>query len=78
MDGRVPDPAVVEACATGGTGKSFDDACLAEHDIVAYMHAVYHPASRFWLFQGIEAGIFAVLALVLVGFSIWWIRRRVS
>ena len=78
-DGGVPDPAVVEACATGGAaGKTFDSACLAEHDIVSYTHAVYHPASRFWLFQGIEAGIFTALALALLIFSVWWIRRRIS
>ncbi len=60
------------------SGRRFDPACLAEHDIVSYTHAVYHPASRFWLFQGIEAGIFTALALALLGFSIWWIRTRIS
>ena len=60
------------------SGRRFDPACLAEHDIVSYTHAVYHPASRFWLFLGIEAGIFTALALALLGFSIWWIRTRIS
>ena len=77
-DGGLPDPAVVEACTNVASGKRFDPACLAEHDIVSYTHAVYHPASRFWLFQGIEAGIFTALALALLGFSIWWIRTRIS
>ena len=79
-DGQLPEPAVVQSCVGSGGffGKSFDAACLAEHDVVAYTHAVYHPASRFWLFQGIEAGIFAAATVALLGFSIWWIRRRIS
>jgi ABC-2 family transporter protein len=74
--GGMPDPAVVQSCLT--PGKSFDAACLAEHDLVGYTHAVYHPASRFWLFQGIEAGIFTALTVALIGFSVWWIRKRIS
>jgi hypothetical protein len=77
-DGQPPDPAVVAACAGEGSGKTFDAACLAEHDIVSYTHAVYHPASRFWLFQGIEAGIFTAFTVALIAFSLWWIRKRIS
>jgi hypothetical protein len=36
------------------------------------------PASRFCLFQGIEAGIFVGLALLLFAFSVLWIRKRVG
>jgi hypothetical protein len=50
-DGAVPDPAVVQSCLNTPAVKGFDGACLAEHDIISYTHAVYHPASRFWLFQ---------------------------
>jgi hypothetical protein len=77
-DGRPPDPAIVESCATQAAGKSFDTACLAEHDVVGYTHAVYHPASRFWLFQAIEGGLFAALAVALLAFSAWWVRKRIS
>jgi hypothetical protein len=38
----------------------------------------YQPASRYWAFQGIETAIFIGLALVLAGFCVWWIRRRLS
>ena len=77
-DGGQPDPAVVQACVTDLSSKALDSACLAEHDIVSYTHVVYHPASRFWLFQSIEAGIFAALAVALVAFSVLWIRKRIS
>jgi hypothetical protein len=43
-----------------------------------FMHALYQPAGRFWLFQAIETGIFTALALALVGFSVWWIRKRIA
>jgi hypothetical protein len=36
----------------------------------------YQPASRYWAFQWYETAIFAVLALVLAGFCVWWIRYR--
>ncbi len=36
---------------------------------------VYQPESRFWLFQSIEAGMFVVLAAILLGVAMWSIRR---
>jgi ABC-type transport system involved in multi-copper enzyme maturation permease subunit len=36
----------------------------------------YQPASRFWAFQSIEAGIFVALTLALLGASVWLIHRR--
>jgi hypothetical protein len=30
---------------------------------------IYQPASRFWTFQGIEAGIFVVLAAALIALA---------
>jgi hypothetical protein len=35
---------------------------------------VYQPASRFWTFQGIEAGIFIALAAALVACTVWQVR----
>ena len=35
----------------------------------------YHPGSRFWPFQWIEAGIFLALAAALVAFVIWRVKR---
>jgi hypothetical protein len=44
----------------------------------SYMHAVYQPASRFWLLQGIETSLFGGTALVLVLFAAWWTQKRAA
>ena len=41
----------------------------------AYNWQLYQPGSRFWLFQGIETGIFVVLAALLLYLAIRRIRR---
>ena len=38
----------------------------------------YQPASRFWTFQWIEAGIFTALALGLIAFAVLRVRRSLS
>jgi len=38
----------------------------------------YQPVSRYWTFQWYELTIFIALALLLAGFSWWWVRRRIS
>ena len=43
-----------------------------------FTHAVYQPASRFWLFQGIETALFGGAALALIAFAAWWIHQRAS
>ena len=35
----------------------------------------YQPDSRFWTFQLFEAGLFVLLALVVVAVAVWFIRR---
>jgi hypothetical protein len=49
-------------------------ACVREAGYQGYL--TYQPASRFWIFQGIEAGIFVVLAAALIAVAFWIIRRR--
>ncbi|HEX3961703.1 MAG TPA: hypothetical protein VHZ03_34595 [Trebonia sp.] len=39
-------------------------------------HIIYLPASRFWPVQGVESGIFLVLALALAIFTYWLITTR--
>jgi ABC-type transport system involved in multi-copper enzyme maturation permease subunit len=36
----------------------------------------YQPASRFWAFQSIEAGIFVALTLAVLGAAVWLVHRR--
>ena len=43
-----------------------------------HVQVVYQPADRYWTFQWIETGIFVGLALVLLGFCFWWVRRSLS
>ncbi|MGH2718807.1 MAG: ABC transporter permease, partial [Actinomycetota bacterium] len=38
----------------------------------------YQPASRYWGFQWREFGLFLLIALLLVGFCFWWLRRRLA
>ena len=79
-DGQRPDPAVLSSCLADETktaAKAKTD-CFDRYGIVQNTIATYHPADRFWLFQAIEASMFAGLALALLGFSVWWIRKRIS
>jgi hypothetical protein len=48
--------------------------CMAAHGF--RWRLTYQPASRFWPFQGIETGIFVVLAAVLLGVAFWVLKRR--
>jgi hypothetical protein len=48
--------------------------CMAAHGYRGYL--TYQPASRFWAFQGIETGIFVVLAAALLGVTFWVLKRR--
>ena len=50
--------------------------CLAAEGFMNKL--IYQPASRFWLFQGIEFGIFVGLSALLLGVSVWWILRRMG
>jgi hypothetical protein len=48
--------------------------CLMAHGYRGYV--TYQPASRFWAFQGIEIGIFVMLAVVLLAVTFWVLKRR--
>jgi hypothetical protein len=41
-------------------------------------HSNYQPASRFWEFQSIEAGIFVALTLLALGATVWLLHRRAA
>ncbi len=61
--------------AMGATLVAFVAIQLAVFIWVRPVLQVYQPESRFWLFQGIEASLFVVLAAALVGVAIWSVRR---
>ncbi|MBT2233556.1 ABC transporter permease [Nonomuraea sp. NEAU-A123] len=56
-----------------------EDGCLGEINRLGYRQQVtYQPLERFWLFQWIETGIYALLTVGMTWLSFWWIRRRLS
>jgi len=59
----------------GGTDNSFNQ-CLHDHGLVNTL--VYHPASRFWAFQGIETALFLGVSAVLLAITAWWVLRRIA
>ncbi|WP_327032028.1 transporter [Micromonospora ureilytica] len=63
-------------CPPGGKGPD-GRACGAELGLKpgAYNWELYQPADRFWLFQGIETGIFVALALLLLYLAVRRVRR---
>jgi hypothetical protein len=64
--------------AAQGAGEGIrvaDPSCLPDS---LYNHAVYHPASRFWLFQGYETALFGGVAVALIAFAAWWIHERTA
>ncbi|WP_066364623.1 ABC transporter permease subunit [Herbidospora mongoliensis] len=77
------EPAPVPVSGTSGPcapqAQPSQENCLGAVNALGYRQlASYHPLDRFWPFQWIETGIYAVLTLGLTWFSFWWIRRRLS
>lgn len=44
----------------------------------AYVLQYFQPGDRFWTFQAIESAILTGLALLLIGFAVYWVTRRIS
>jgi hypothetical protein len=68
--GPLPSDAQVTAATTA------QRQCFVDHDL--YMTTLYHPASRFWIFQGIESAIFLGMAAILFGVTFYWVTRRIA
>jgi hypothetical protein len=52
-------------------------ACFSRLADAGYQQRVtYQPASRYWTLQAYETAGFIALALLLIGFSFWWLRHR--
>ncbi|MBN6056628.1 ABC transporter permease [Nonomuraea sp. RK-328] len=79
---RNGDPGNVKVSTTSGPcspQKADGDSCIAEISRLGYRQkATYQPLERFWPFQWIETGIYALLTIGLTWFCFWWIRRRLS
>lgn len=71
-------PAQCQAAAGNGrfTPAAYHAAvsCAQAHGIRGYL--TYQPASRYWAFQGIETGIFLVLAAALLAITLAVVLRR--
>ena len=65
-------PAACQVAFPGGKGSVLS--CMVAHGF--HQSVTYQPASRFWAFQGIEAGIFLVLAGALVALAYRMVLRR--
>jgi ABC-type transport system involved in multi-copper enzyme maturation permease subunit len=77
--GHVPTNAFLKrACPLGNYGPLDPRECTAR--LAAKFHQVvtYQPGSHYWPMQWSELAIYLVLATILAGVSIWWIRRRIS
>jgi len=73
LDGE-PVPAVCEKFMSGPNPNPNPLPCLMAHGYRGYV--TYQPASRFWAFQGIEIGIFVMLAAILLAVTFWVLKRR--
>ncbi|MEV3981397.1 ABC transporter permease [Nonomuraea sp. NPDC049758] len=80
--GLVPVSLTSGPCGTSAMreqGEGAMSACLAEVNRLGYrQRAVYQPFERFWPFQWIETGLYALLALGLTAFCFDRLRRRLS
>jgi hypothetical protein len=62
------------AASAGGPPSSAVNNCLTSHHIQQFI--TYQPASRYWAFQGIETGLYILIAAALIAVTIAVIRRR--
>lgn len=44
----------------------------------SYVVQYFQPGDRFWAFQTIESAILAGLALLILGFAVYWVTRRLT
>jgi hypothetical protein len=67
------------ACPGPGPGDSTPGApprCMPQHGYIQWWS--YQSATRYWPFQGIEAGGLLLLALLFVAATIWLVHRRAA
>ena len=52
--------------------------CITQLSAKFHVAATYLPGSKYWPLQGAETAVFLALAVGLIGFSFWWLRRRLA
>jgi hypothetical protein len=52
--------------------------CLNKVGTSYHLVLTYQPANHFWGMQWVELGAYLAAALILVGCSVWWVRKRLS
>jgi hypothetical protein len=57
-------------------GQGDQPVSLAAHGISSWVY--YQPGDRWWAFQSVEAAIFAGLAALLIGLTVYWVSRRLA
>ncbi|WP_129842957.1 ABC transporter permease subunit [Streptomyces sp. RFCAC02] len=62
---------------TGADGR-FGDTAVCLGDLGLHVDISYHPADRYWPFQGLETAMYFGAGALLTGFALWRIQRRVS
>ena len=67
-------PKACQALAASQPPSSAANGCLTSHHIQQFI--TYQPASRYWAFQGIETGVYILIAAALIAATIAIIRRR--
>ena len=69
---------LAQACPARSGSDPLTSSCLFK--VAAKFHEVvtYQPGSRYWTFQWYELAIFLGLAVLLSGFCLWWVRRRLA
>lgn len=68
--------AIEQLCSGVNSTKQALNSCLQGHGVVGTVS--FQPASRYWTFQGIELAEFALIAVLLLLLTVWWVRRRIS
>jgi hypothetical protein len=76
----IGEPVLVDASGAPVQGRSScNPATAGQPECAGYAYLVrYQPADRFWEFQAIESGIYLVLSLLLLAFTAYWVRRRIT
>jgi hypothetical protein len=69
-------PTLIQVAQSGHLTKADFQTCLGNLSATYHTVVTYQPASRFWLFQWAELGIFLAAALALCGLAFWWVRRH--